>query len=54
MFIYSIKTCLHKSSIKAKYKSIKLFVLKESAFVFKDIVSPYIIESMKYKLSYLV
>ena len=51
---YSIKTSFHKSSIGSKYKSIKLFVLKDSAFVFKDIVSPYIIESIQYKLCHLV
>lgn len=48
---FSLKTSLHKSSKKNRNNSTKLFV---SAFLFKSIVSPYIIESMEYNLSHIV
>ena len=49
--LYSIKTSVHKGHASV---SKKLFVLKESAYAFKDLLSPYIVESMEYKLSHIV
>lgn len=49
--LYSIKTSLHKSKTSTGKK---LFVLKSSAHSFKNLVSPYIVESIRYKLSHIV